>query len=170
MAWLVAAWVALWGEPSAANLLTGVLVAGGLILAFPAFPAPGGARRGRLHPLAAARFAASFLWDLVVATAVVAREVVTPGSRISEGIVAVPIRGVSDLVTTVVANAISLTPGTLTVEVDRDPTVLYVHVLHLRDATAVRRDVRALEARAIRAFGGDEVVARLEEEERSWAR
>ena len=61
-----------------------------------------------------------------------------------------------------VANAISLTPGTLTIEVATDPNVLYVHVLHLHDIDAVRRDVTRLERSVLRAFGTDEAVAEVE--------
>ncbi|MGI8758062.1 MAG: Na+/H+ antiporter subunit E [Acidimicrobiales bacterium] len=150
MVWLVAVWVALWGDLSAANVASGVAVGAVLVGLFP----PASRRRStRLRPVAAARFATWFAWKLVEASAVVAWEVVTPRTRINEGIVAVPIRGVSDGVITLVANAISLTPGSLTLEVRRRPAVLYVHVLHLHDIEAVRREIRHLEVLAIRAFG-----------------
>ena len=77
---------------------------------------------------------------------------VTPRSRINQGIVAVPITGVSDVVITGVANAISLTPGTLTLEVRRDPPTLYVHVLHLRSVEDTRREILYLELLLLRAL------------------
>lgn len=161
LAWLLVVWVALWGDVTVANVVSGLVTASLLLVVFP----PATARRsGRVRPLPTLRFVAYFAWKLVEASAVVAWEVVTPRSRITEGIVAVPIRGVSDTVATVVANAVSLTPGTLTLEVDRDPAVLYVHVLHLRDLDAVRREVRHIEALAIAAFGDDKAVARLEQD------
>ena len=150
LVWLVVVWVALWGDLSAANVASGVVVG---VLVLMAFPLAGHRSSSRLRPLAAARFAAWFAWKLAEASAVVAWEAVTPRNRINEGIVAIPIRGVSDGVITLVANAISLTPGTLTLEVRRRPAVLYVHVLHLHDIEAVRREVRHLEVLAIRAFG-----------------
>lgn len=155
-AWLMIVWVALWGDASAANLLSGLLLGSMLMLVFPMRP------RGlpnRFRPGAAIRFAGYFARKLVEASAVVTWEVVTPTNRINEGIVAIPIRGVSDTLTTLVANAISLTPGTLTLEVRQEPTVLYVHVLHLEDIEAVRREVQHLEVLAIRAFGSLEAVA-----------
>lgn len=153
--WLVVVWVALWEDVSWANVLGGLVVAGGLVVVFPLRPAR---RQGRIRVWPALRFAVYFLWKLVEASAIVAWEVVTPRNRINEGIVAVPIHGVSDALVTVVANAISLTPGTLTLEVDEEPAVLYVHVLHLHDIEAVRRDVQRLERLAIAAFGPDEAV------------
>ncbi|MGH2689744.1 MAG: Na+/H+ antiporter subunit E [Actinomycetota bacterium] len=167
--WLVAVWLFLWEGASLANVLSGIAAAVGVLLAFP--PAPGGGQ-GRLRPLAALRFIAYFAWKLVEASAVVAWEIVTPTNRIREGIVAVPMRHVSDLLTTLVANSISLTPGTLTVEVDREPRVLYVHVLHLHNVEDVRRDVGRLEMLALKAFGSDEAIewARQDTSERGGLR
>jgi len=155
IAWLTVVWVALWEDLSAANLLAGLALATALVALFPLSP-PGVA--GTLSPLAAVRFVVYFAWKLVEASLVVAWEVVTPHNRINQGIVAVPIHGVSDTLTTLVANAISLTPGTLTIEIRRRPTILYVHVLHLQDIEAVRREVQYLEVLAIRAFGSARAV------------
>ena len=153
--WLLVVWVALWGDISWANVLGGLVTAGGLVLLFPLRPAT---RQGYIRPWPALRFAVYFLWKLVEASAVVAWEVVTPHNRINEGIVAVPIHGLSNALVTIVANAISLTPGTLTLEVDEDPAVLYVHVLHLHDLEAVRLEVQHLERLAIAAFGPDDAL------------
>ena len=45
-------------------------------------------------------------------------------------------------------------------ELTQDPTVLYVHVLHLRDVEAVRRDILRLTDLAVRAFGSAEADRR----------
>ena len=156
--WLIAVWLFLWGEVTVGNLVGGSLVAAVVLYLFrPERVVVGGAFR----PLAALRFLVYFLVKLVEASLVVAWEVVTPRNRINEGIVAVPLAGVSDLLTTMVANSISLTPGTLTIEVGEDAKVLYVHVLHLRDVEQVRSDVHRLELLAIKAFGSDEAVDEL---------
>ena len=159
VAWLTVLWVAFWEDLSVASIVGGLAVAGLLVMAFPLAP-PG--MRGAFRPAAAAHFALYFMWKLVEASFVVSWEVLTPRNRINEGIVAIPIRGVSDILTTLVANAISLTPGTLTLEIRRPPTVLYVHVLHLHDIDAVRRDAQYLEVLAIRAFGSAEAVSLAE--------
>jgi multicomponent Na+:H+ antiporter subunit E len=155
--WLVTVWLLLWGDVTPANLLSGLAVAGVVV-------AIAGARRSgqiTVRPVAAVRFVGHFAVQLVVATAVVAWEVVTPRNRIRTGIVAVPLHGCSDAVAALIADTISLTPGTLTVEVDRRPLTLYVHVLHLRDVERVRRDVRRIEVLAVRAFGNAEALAGL---------
>jgi len=152
LAWLVAVWVAFWGDLTVANVVGGLAAGGAVLVAFP----HAGPRRPRyLDPVATLRFLGYFLVQLVRSTALVTWEVVTPRRwRLNEAVVAVPVQGASDAVVTLVANAISLTPGTLTLEVRRtgDHAVLYVHVLHFRGVEQVRRDVEGLESRALRAF------------------
>ena len=154
--WLLLVWVALWEDVGPANVTSGLFTASLLVTVF---PLTGRGVRGGFRPAAATRFLVYFGWKLVEASAVVSWEVVTPRNRINEGIVAVPIRGVSDTLTTLVANAISLTPGTLTLEIRRRPTMLYVHVLHLQDIETVRREVERLELLAIRAFGSPHAIS-----------
>lgn len=157
LAYLVAIWVALWGEISLANVLSGLVVAGGLLALFPS-AGPGPVRY--LRPLRGLKFAGYFLYKLCESTVIVAWEVLSPGSRINEGIVAVPVTGASDAVVTLVANSISLTPGTLTIEVRREPATLYIHVLHLRSIEATRLEILELERLALDAFGSPEAIER----------
>jgi len=156
---LVAFWVALWGEVTVANVVGGVLIASLVLLVAP-LPRP---LRGELvmHPVGIAIFVAFFLRELVKASAVVALIVVRRPSSVSPGIVAVPLSSDSDALTTIVADAVSLTPGTLTVEVDSDPPVLYIHVLHLIDVDQVKADVATLERHVTRAFGSKAAIAAL---------
>jgi multicomponent Na+:H+ antiporter subunit E len=161
VAWLTVLWVVLWQRPSAGNVVGG-LVAAAIVLAV--VPARRPARRDHaLRPLRLAAFLGWFGWQLLLSNLVVAREVVTPRDRIRTGIVRVPVRGCSDLVTTIVANAITLTPGTLTLEARRDPPTLYVHVLHLYDLDRVRRDILTTQRLVVRAIGSAEAIAALDE-------
>lgn len=149
LVWSVLAWVALWSELSVANVFWGLVV--GVVLCV-LVPPGSGPRRVTVRPWALLRFAGSFIVGLVQASAIVAWEVVTPGSRIHEGIVAAELRTRSPGVITLIANAISLTPGTLTLEVHDDPPILYIHILHLRTVDQVRDDIRRFEDLAIAAF------------------
>ena len=92
------------------------------------------------------RFVAYFLRQLVVANASLTREIVTRRDRIRTGIIAVPMEeGISDGLLAFLANVTALTPGTMPIEVQRDPPRFYVHVLHLHDVEAVRKEVRRME-------------------------
>ncbi|MEX2588138.1 MAG: Na+/H+ antiporter subunit E [Actinomycetota bacterium] len=158
-----AIWVALWRDLSAANVLAGAIVANLLLLKFP--PRAAVANQGYVSPGAVLRFVAFLIKEILKANVIVAWEVLTPWNTINEGIVAIPIRGVSEGLVTLVANCISLSPGTLTLETRSNPSTIYVHVLHLRDVEVVRRNVQHLEKLAIEAFGSDEAVELLRTQE-----
>jgi multicomponent Na+:H+ antiporter subunit E len=156
--WLTVVWVALWADLSVANVLSGLLVGGAVVLAFDTW------RPGRVivRPVRAMKFTLYFVYQLAVSTLIVARTILSPRARLRMGIVAVPLQGCSDAVVTLVADAISLTPGTLTLEVGRDPMILYVHALDVRDISLLQHDVRKLERMAIEAFGDEDAIASLD--------
>ncbi len=153
VAWLTAIWTLLWGSLSLASVGAGLLVALVLVLVFPPAPAEDGPVVVR--PVACLALFWWFVGALIVTNLRVAREVLVPRarSRIRTAIVAVPLRAGSGLVTTVIANVITLTPGTLTVEVRGRPAVLYVHVLTLDSEEVTRADVAAIERRVVAAIG-----------------
>ncbi|HET8620581.1 MAG TPA: Na+/H+ antiporter subunit E, partial [Acidimicrobiales bacterium] len=80
-------------------------------------------------------------------------------SRIATGVVRVPLPECSDEILTLLANIVALTPGTMPVEVERDPPEMTVHVLHLRSVDDVRRDIWSLRDLVVRAFGTPEAIA-----------
>lgn len=155
-AWLTAMWIVLWGGFTPANFLGGAAVAAVLLTVFPAQEAP---RPFQLRIGAAAHFLGFFVIKLIQANAILAWEVMTPGNRIRQGIVAIPVCITSRGLTAVVANSISLTPGTLTLEVDRERRIIYVHVLHLHDLDTIRKDLHRFEELALKAFGSPEELA-----------
>lgn len=154
---LVAIWVALWSDLSVANVLSGLVVALGIVIVFDFRPTGGPI----IRPIHALRFGLYFAWKMVESTVSVARAVISPSGALHTGIVAVPLSGCSDAVVTLIADAITLTPGTLTIEVRREPPVLFVHALDVRDVTRVQADIRTLEVLAVRAFGSAEALAGL---------
>jgi multicomponent Na+:H+ antiporter subunit E len=164
---LVLIWVLAWGTPTPANLLSGLAVAAVLLAVSPDAWPP--FHRVRLRPVAVARFLGFVLVEVVKANVTLTREVLSRESRITTGVVAVPLPECSDGLLTLVTNVMAVTPGTMPIEVTRHPTVIYVHVLLLGDVEAVRRDVRHLAALAYRAFGSAAAIAALDEIEREAA-
>lgn len=147
---VVAVWVGLWGSPSWANLMTGIGVA--LALALLLKGSAGSADRHVVHPLAMVSLVLWFVVELVKANVVVAWEIVRPGSRIVPGVVAVPLRTGSRLCATILANVITLTPGTLSIEVDLEARLLFVHALKAPDPEALRSELGAIQDRVLRAI------------------
>jgi multicomponent Na+:H+ antiporter subunit E len=86
-----------------------------------------------------------FLYELMVSAIRVAIVVVTPDlkSALRPAIVAVPLTVKSDAEITLLANLITLTPGTLSVDVSDDRSLLYVHVLTLSTREALIADIAA---------------------------
>ncbi len=74
-------------------------------------------------------YLAAFVRELLVANLSVARVVVSPSLPIDPAVVEVPLRVESDAAVTTIANSITLTPGTLTMDYDADANSLYVHSL-----------------------------------------
>jgi multicomponent Na+:H+ antiporter subunit E len=160
--WLTAVWVGLWGSISVANLLGGLAVALALLTLLPLPEVPA---RGVVRPWGVARFLGYFAFDLVRASLQVIGLVLRPRKQLRQGVVAVEVVGASDQLLTLLGNAISLTPGTLTLEVDRERRILYVHLLQLdADPGAVhrvRRDILRLERLAIGAIGSPQARTTL---------
>jgi multicomponent Na+:H+ antiporter subunit E len=165
-AWLIVVWVMLWGSITFANVLGGIAVAAALLVLFPLHPV---SSPGIVRPLALLRFLVSFAIDLVQSSLKVAALVVRPRSRLRQAVLAIPVRGASDQLLTLLANAISLTPGTLTLDVDREASVLFVHVLDVGSepdgVERVRADILRIERLAILAIGSATCRRALAEDE-----
>ncbi|WP_202927921.1 Na+/H+ antiporter subunit E [Cyclobacterium roseum] len=74
-----------------------------------------------------------FLYELIKANLQVAYDVVTPSYYMKPGIIKIPLSAKSDLEITLLANLITLTPGTLSLDVSDDRKVLYVHAMYVND-------------------------------------
>jgi multicomponent Na+:H+ antiporter subunit E len=158
VALLLALWLLAWGQVSTANVVSGVVVIGLLLVAFPdGRGAPSGAP---VRPFAIARLAGYVVVNLVVANLVVARQILGRRSRVDSGVVDYAPECADDLVITLVANIIALSPGTMTVDVEREPARLSVHFLMLDDEDVARRSIARLEALVIAATGRDRTGAR----------
>jgi multicomponent Na+:H+ antiporter subunit E len=163
--WLTVVWIGLWGSASAANVLGGLALA---VLLVGTLPLPDVPDRQLVRPAALLRFVGYFAVDLVRASVQVAVLVLRPRRALRQAVIAVPVRGASDQLLTVLANTISLTPGTLTLEVDRPRSTLYVHVLDVGQGPAgveqIRQSILRVERLAILAIGSPGCRRALEED------
>ena len=97
-------------------------------------------------------FAAHFVKLLFMASLDVARDVVAPNNRFSPGIVEFRLRCATELEITAMANAITLTPGTLSIATRADPPTVWVHSMYTSDRDQVLAELRDYEARMLRAL------------------
>ncbi len=96
-----------------------------------------------------------FLWELMVANLRVAWDVVTPNQNRHKrpGVIAVPLDVQGDYAITLLACLITLTPGTLSLDVSKDRRVLYIHEMFIQDPDEVRRGIKeGFERRVIGVF------------------
>jgi multicomponent Na+:H+ antiporter subunit E len=96
-----------------------------------------------------------FIYELFASAIKVGWLVAMPGMkrRLAPGIVAFPLTATSDAEITLLANLITLTPGTLSIDVSDDRKVLYVHAITVRDKQALIADIaKSFEARVIEVF------------------
>lgn len=95
-----------------------------------------------------------FLREFVVSVLRVAWLVMSPRMTFTPAAFRFPLRLRSDRQITLLANLITLTPGTLTVDVAEDRSALVVHAIDCPDVEAACRDIRDGFERLIReAFG-----------------
>ena len=100
-------------------------------------------------------YLAAFLWELLTANLDVAYRVLAPSMPIEPDVIVVPLRVESDLAITTIANSITLTPGTLTMDYDDDRNALYVHAIDGLDPASVVDPIRTWEDYALRIFDED---------------
>lgn len=137
---ILALWAMLAGQPGAGSLLLGTLLGVAIPLAVRSFWTEG-ARVGR--PLVAVPLLARVLADIVTSSIVVARQILGPQEAIAPGFIEVPLDIEDPFVATVLGSIISLTPGTVTIDIDIERRILLVHALHIDDPAAIASDIKA---------------------------
>lgn len=105
----------------------------------------------RVLPFAAS-YVVVFLWDVVKANLDVSYRVLAPWMPVEPAVVVLPLRVESDVAVTTIANSITLTPGTLTLEHDGANNALLVHAIDGRDTEAVVAPIRRWEDLALIIF------------------
>jgi len=90
----------------------------------------------------AAGFLVFLAWELVASSLRVTWDIITPRARRRPGIIAVPLDVRSDLEITLLAVVITLTPGSLALDVSPDRATLYVHEMFVDDPDSVRTRIK----------------------------
>lgn len=137
---LALAWVALTGQFTPANFAIG-FVLGYLLLWLMQRMAEPSPYFGKARQVLG--FALFFLWQMIKANLQVAYSVLTPGYRMRPGVIAIPLDVQTDAEITLLANLITLTPGSLSLDVSSDRRVLYLHSMNLGDdVDRFRREIK----------------------------
>lgn len=144
---LVVLWMLLWGEISPMSVVSGIVVS---VAVTRLFYLPPVELSGRFNPGWFLLFVVRFAAELFVGSLVVAWQALSPRRIATNAVVGVPLRTSSDFLMTMTATAVSLVPGSVVIEIDRDSSVLYLHVL----GAAGEADIQRARATVLRTERG----------------
>ncbi len=137
---LAVIWAALWGSPTLLMLGAGYIL-GFLVLWFasPVFGLPDGyfLRSWRIL-----RLMLYFIYELIMSSIRVAWDVMTPNDFSTPAILDMPLDVESDFEILLLTNLISLTPGTLSLDVSDDRKTLTFHAMYADDPEAVIKELK----------------------------
>ena len=137
--WLMLVWILLWGTVSAANIVSGLAIALVItvLLPLPAVPV-----EGRVHPVSLLRLIALVAYELLLSSLQVAWLAIKPGPPPLSAVLRAHLAIKSDLVLALAVNIITLTPGSIVLEIDQVRRMIYAHVIDVGSDRAVKRFYR----------------------------
>jgi len=148
---LLGVWLALTDEVSFLNVVLGLAV-GAVVTSIVAVAF---GRGGYLHRgWALLRFLGYFVRILIQANLQVMWEIITPGYTMTPRLIRYDVEGLTPVQITVLASAITLTPGTLTADVDEDGRYLFIHCMYAGDRDDAVRQIDELRGRLLREVFG----------------
>lgn len=109
-----------------------------------------GIRRYALRVEYGVRFVIWFIGEIFKASFDVARLVLRRRMKTRPAVVAIRLKRADDGIATLIGALVTLTPGTLALDYDRDGQLMYVHALDADSHDAVERGVRRIEFRLLR--------------------
>ncbi len=147
---LAAAWGAVTGSFSVVNLAFGYVLGLGALYLIREQVNTGGYFRRASRVIGLILL---FLYELVMSAWRVLRIVIRPKLDLNPGFIAFPLTVESDFEIALLANLITLTPGTLSVDVSEDRKVLYIHCIDVPDPEGTIADIRnGFERKIMEAF------------------
>lgn len=144
---LAVLWMLMWGLFDIWSLLAGFLI-GYLLLGLMSRTLPQGHRYGtKVWKLLS--FSVYFIRILIKANWQVAKEVITPGFTMTPRFVRYDVSNLTPIQITSLANAITLTPGTLSVDILDDDRFLLIHCMYAQDRQAAILELDELRDRLL---------------------
>jgi multicomponent Na+:H+ antiporter subunit E len=133
-------WALLTGNLSVGNLFVGFLL--GYLALFLMNPSATETNSYFQKTVLFFSFMLYFVKELIVSSTKVAVDVIKPNPLVRPGIIGIPMDAETDLEITLLANVISLTPGTLSLEVSKDRKILYIHAMYVVNPDDFRKEIK----------------------------
>lgn len=137
---LTAAWLFFTNSVSTLNVVGGFVLSFGVLWLLQ--PLMGGRSTYFLQVWYWLKLIVMFMYELVVSSIAVLIDIFTPNHRAQPAIIDMPLDVKSDVGILLVTNLISLTPGTLSLDVSEDRSTLRVHAMFADDPDAVCRQLK----------------------------
>lgn len=153
--WLVLVWILLWGSFSAANVVSGLILALVITVLLPMPPVP---VEGKVHPISLANLIIQVAWYLVLSSTQMAWLSIRPHKLPQAAVLRAQLNLKSDLVLSLAVMITNLIPGSIVLEIDQARRLIYVHVIDVSTDKGVDqfyRQVARVEKLLIRAFERD---------------
>jgi len=111
------------------------------------------------------RLAVFFLWELLIANLRVARDVLRPGPlRLKPRVIAIPLDVKGDVPLLLLADLVSLTPGTLLLDFSDDRKTMFLHHIHAPDGEQLKREIKqGYERQVVNLFSQQPALDELKE-------
>ncbi|MGX9789424.1 Na+/H+ antiporter subunit E [Mycobacterium sp. MMS18-G62] len=139
LCWLILVWMLLWGTVSVANVVSGLAIA---VMITVLLPLPAVPVEGRVHPVSLLVLIAVVAYELVMSSMHVVWLAIRPGSPPRSAVLRAHLDIKSDLVLALAVNILTLTPGSIVLEIDQVRRMIYVHVIDVGSQKAVDRFYR----------------------------
>jgi len=137
---LAVAWAALTGNITLGGLVVGFLFgSAALYVSRPLYP---GSRSYFRKVGKWLKLIVMFLYELVVSSIQVVWDVLTPQQKSRPGVISMPLDVEGEMEILLLTNLISLTPGTLSLDVSDDRKTLYIHAMFADDPDAIRKQIK----------------------------
>jgi multicomponent Na+:H+ antiporter subunit E len=137
---LALAWAAVTGHFEFSNVVIGMVL--GYAVLFVAQPVMGPSNYSKRLERAV-RFVVFYVWELVLANLRVASDVLSRKPKLRPGVLAIPLEASTDIEITLLANLLTLTPGSVSLDVSTDRRFLYLHAMYIDDLEGYRASVKA---------------------------
>lgn len=155
LVWLMLVWVLLWGNISAANVLSGLAIALVITVFLPMPPVP---VQGRVHLLSLANLVLRVTWYLLMSSIQLSWLAIRPGPPPLNAVLRAQLNVKSDLVLALAVNISNLIPGSIVLEIDQVRRLIYAHVINVGSERAVKQfydQIAVIERLLIAAFERD---------------
>lgn len=94
-----------------------------------------------------------YTYEMIACNLMMARDVIRPAPKLTPAIFALEVPGLGPAGTTVLANLITLTPGSLVIDFDPERETLYIHTIYAQDVDTMKRDYRRFARQVFRVMG-----------------